>query len=110
MVKGSRYRESVRHVAVLERPNGLTQRQVDAIKTAMRLFVEEDLERGVSPQSTRPCSVCHRPRSAAGFVTYAEFHLCNQCATEYEISRAQGIVRTINDFPAHRAKRGIEVA
>ena len=110
MVKGSRYHGSARYVAVLQPPNGLTQRQVDAIKTAMHLFVEEDLERGVLPQSTRPCSVCRRPRSAAGFVTYGEFRLCNQCATEYEISRAQGIVRSINDFLARHAKRGIEVA
>jgi len=110
MVKGSRYHGSARYVAVPQPPNGLTQRQVDAIKEAMRLFVEEDLERGVPPQSTRPCSVCRRPRSAAGFVTYAEFHLCNQCATEYEISRAQGIIRSINDFPARRARRGVGVA
>jgi hypothetical protein len=110
MVKGSRYHRSARDVAVPQAPNGLTERQVDAIRTAMRLFVEEDLARGVLPQNTRLCSVCRQPRSAAGFVTYADFHLCNQCATEYEISRAQGIVKSISDFPERRAKRGAGVA
>jgi hypothetical protein len=110
MVKGSQYQGSAGYVAVSQPPNGLTQRQLDAIKTAMQLFVEEDLERGIPPQSTRLCSVCRRPRFAAGFVDYAEFCLCNQCATEYEIYRAQGTVRSIDEFLTRRAKHGIEVA
>lgn len=85
--------------------NGLTERQVEAIKGAMHAFVEEDLERGVPPWSTRICTACRCLRLAAGFVAYDGLLLCNECATEYELSHARGLVSTTEEFLAAAGSR-----
>lgn len=101
MTRDSQHHESVRTATIGRTPGRLTERQVEAIKAAMRLFVEEDLERGIPPQSTCPCSACGHPRFAPGFVVYGDIRLCNECATDYEISRAQGVISTIDEFVSH---------
>lgn len=105
MTRESQHHESVRTATLGRTPCQLTERQVEAIKTAMRLFVEEDLERGVPPQSTCLCSACGRPRFAPGFVVYDDIRLCNECATDYEISRVQGPISSIDEFLARPLAR-----
>lgn len=97
----SQRRESVPTATIGRTPGRLTEGQVEAIKAAMRLFVEEDLERGMPPQSTSPCDGCGRPRLAPGSVLYGGTRLCNECATDYEIARAQRAINSIDDFLAH---------
>ena len=86
-------------VRVLPRAaRSLTPGQVQAIRTVMQLFVEEDLAAG--PPRTRPrwCAGCEAPRPGAGFITYECADLCHGCATAYELARARGTVHTPGEF------------
>src|SRR5438132_5894308 len=60
---------------VFERP--LTPTQVESIRAAMRVFVEDDLARGIAPSSRFYCDGCERGRPAAGFIQYGRYSLCN---------------------------------
>jgi hypothetical protein len=76
----------------------LTPRQVEAIAAVMRLFVDDDLANGVSPERMRPCDACGQERPAPGFVRYDGGELCNPCATEYEVRRARGVTQSIGVY------------
>lgn len=81
-------------------PRTLTAAQVRAIRTAMHTFVEEDLAFGSARPARRWCVRCESNRPAAGSISYECGDLCNACATEYELSRARGLVWSPNDFIA----------
>lgn len=76
----------------------LTAQQVEAIRTAMHLFVEEDLARGERTPAPRWCGRCEQERPGAGFIHYEARDLCNACATVFELTRARGIVRNLPEF------------
>ncbi|MGH2588422.1 MAG: hypothetical protein ACRDJE_26170 [Dehalococcoidia bacterium] len=76
----------------------LTAAQVRAIRTAMQIFVEEDLAFGRGKSAHRWCVRCEGERPAAGFIAYEGGDLCNECATLYEIARAQGLVLSPREF------------
>jgi hypothetical protein len=84
---------------------GLTRQQRQAIREAMRTFVEEDLARGIPADRLERCDACARERPAAGFVTYQAARLCNDCATGYEILRTQGDVRDVGQFLRDRRRQ-----
>lgn len=87
----------------------LTPDQVRAVAAVMRLFVEDDLANGVSPARGLWCDACERMRPAPGFIRYEQRQVCNACATEYEIQRARGLVRSIKEYlTAVRARRNAE--
>ena len=81
-------------------PRVLTLRQERAIRTAMQTFVDDDLAFGSLRSAQRWCDCCRAQRSAPGFVDYECGALCNRCATEYELSRARGLVLTPAEFLA----------
>lgn len=81
-------------------PRTLTAAQVRAIRTAMYTFVEEDLAFGATRPARRWCVRCQEDRPAAGFISYECGDLCNACATQYELSRARGLVWSPNEFLA----------
>jgi hypothetical protein len=64
----------------------------------MHLFVEDDITRGTQPWDRRYCDACERLRSAAGFVQYARYSLCNLCAIEYEVANARGFALTAGQY------------
>jgi hypothetical protein len=70
----------------------LTASQINAIRAAMKLFVEDDLARGVLGSGRIYCDGCERPRPSAGVITYGRYVLCNNCAIEYEVARARGAI------------------
>ena len=74
-----------------------TPGQIRAVYTAMRILAEDDRERG-APLDTVECTACRRDRPAAGAVRYAEAHLCNGCATDFEVLRLAGIVVDVAFF------------
>ncbi len=84
----------------------LTPRQKAAVQAVMRMFVEEDLARGVSPKQRLHCAACRRPRPMPGFVRYGEHLLCNDCATAYEIARLRGQARCADEFVRQRVGEG----
>lgn len=76
----------------------LTDSQLGAIRTAMQLFVDDDLSRGLEVDRRLYCEACERKRPAAGFIQYGRYMLCNACATEYEIAHAGGLATNIGHF------------
>lgn len=76
----------------------LSDKQIESIRSAMLLFVEDDLARGVSAGSRIYCDACERPRPAAGLIKYERYVLCNVCAVEYEVARARGLVATAGRY------------
>ena len=79
----------------------LTAAQERAIRTAMQIFVEEDLAFGARRAALRWCVRCAAERPGAGSIDYECGSLCNPCATAYELARAQGLVRTPAQFLDH---------
>lgn len=78
--------------------HSLSPGQRHAIREAMRTLVDEDLERGVNPRSEMGCPACGERRSIAGAVAYEGVQLCNECATAYELRRAEGDVESLGEF------------
>ncbi|HZU77271.1 MAG TPA: hypothetical protein VFA70_10940 [Dehalococcoidia bacterium] len=76
----------------------LSAAQIEAIRAAMRLFVEDDLARGMVRQSRLYCDACEQARPAAGFIHYGRYALCNACAIEYEVARTRGQVTTAGQY------------
>jgi hypothetical protein len=79
-------------------PKTLTRAQVDAIRRAMKTFVEEDIAFGERCTSHRRCARCVQERPGAGFVDYDGGSLCNECAITYEVARATGAARSVAHF------------
>ncbi|HZQ36562.1 MAG TPA: hypothetical protein VFD32_11555 [Dehalococcoidia bacterium] len=76
----------------------LSHGQIEAIRSAMQLFVDDDLARGVRRTDRMYCDACQRPRPAAGVIRYGRYALCNCCATEYEVARAKGALASPGQF------------
>ena len=81
----------------------LSPGQVTAIRAVMRLFVEDDLEHGVSPQDSIHCDACRTAQPAPGFIRYDGDLLCNPCAVDYEIARASGLVLSAHQYIRDRS-------
>jgi hypothetical protein len=88
--------------APLHKPHPLSERQVGAIRTAMRLFVQDDLALGRASTGRLYCDACELPQPAAGFIQYGRYQVCNACATEYELVRARGLARSVGQFVRDR--------
>lgn len=81
----------------------LTPQQVESVRAIMRLFLEEDLARGVPADRRLLCGCCGLTKWAAGFVLYGRTPFCNDCAAELELSRLRGRCDTAAEFLASRA-------
>ncbi|MGD9889967.1 MAG: hypothetical protein AB7R89_21335 [Dehalococcoidia bacterium] len=77
-----------------------TPGQIRAVYTAMRIIAEDDRERG-APLDTVACTACRRDRPAAGAVRYGAAHLCNGCATDFEVLRLAGIASDVDAYLRH---------
>lgn len=76
------------------RASRLTARQILAIYGVMRLLRDDR-----PPLSSAiDCRGCKRRRRAHGSVTYDDRLLCNGCATDYELLRAAGLTRELQEF------------
>ena len=84
----------------LPQTRNLTAAQVRAIRTVMQIFVEEDLAFGTRRSAQRWCVRCEGDRPGAGSIDYECGSFCNPCATDYELARARGVVRTPHEFLA----------
>jgi hypothetical protein len=76
----------------------LTPNQIDAIRAVMRLFIDDDLGRGLDPHTTLYCDRCESAQPAAGSVRYGRFTFCNGCSTEFEIARGRGLIEHEGEF------------
>ena len=83
-------------------PRTLTAQQTAAIRAVMRLFVDDDIAKGVSHDQRLHCDACERARPAPGYIRYDGRVFCNSCAIEYELARARGLIRTVTQFLRER--------
>jgi hypothetical protein len=81
-----------------DRQHALSHTQLAAIRAAMQVFVEEDLEQGMTGAQRVFCDACELPRPRPGAIRYQPYLLCNRCATAYEVARAARWVRTAGQF------------
>ncbi|MHB8573915.1 MAG: hypothetical protein ACYDCQ_01150 [Dehalococcoidia bacterium] len=84
--------------AIAQVGRALTPSQIEAIRTVMRLFVDDDTARGVDPRCTLVCQRCAGPRPAIGSVRYERYTFCHECSIEYEIVRARGLIEAPAEF------------
>ncbi len=80
------------------REEPVSTRRLLAIRQVMRLFVEDDLARGISPSLRYYCHACREYQPAAGFMHCGTYQLCNACATTYELACAQGELQELEQF------------
>lgn len=82
------------------KPTGreLSAAQVEAAAAIMRLFVDDDLERGIRPEQVGWCHACQTWQPLAGAIPYDEVVFCNACAATYELARLRGVAPPASGF------------
>ena len=78
--------------------NDVSVAQAEAIREIMRIIVDDDLAKGVSPGDSAVCDHCRQVKPAPGFIDYDHHKLCNDCSCEYELARVQGLVHSPGQF------------
>jgi hypothetical protein len=61
-------------------------------------LAQEHLAMGLSTSTKVICHNCGNAKSIVGSVRYGRYRLCNDCALQYELTKAEGNVQTIEDF------------
>jgi len=69
-----------------------------AVTERIRGLALKELQTGVSPSTRVICHNCGYAKPLAGAVRYGRYRLCNDCALQYELAKAEGNVQTIEDF------------
>jgi len=69
-----------------------------AITQRIRSLALEHLQAGVSNSTMVICHNCGRAKPLAGVVRYGRYRVCNDCALNYELAKAEGDVQTIENF------------
>jgi len=73
----------------------------------MRIFVQDDMAHGVDARQTLFCSRCQGQRRAIGSVRYERLILCHECSTDYEITRARGLVELAAEYVERFPQRAV---
>ena len=68
------------------------------ITEAIRSLVQKHAEVGVSSGSRAICHNCGHAKPLVDSVHYGRYRLCNDCALRYELAKAQGDVKNVEDF------------
>ena len=58
----------------------------------------EHMHAGISTQSMVICDKCRKVKTLAGAARYGSYWLCNDCALGYELAKAAGDIKSIEDF------------
>lgn len=76
----------------------LTPRQIAAVGEAMKLFIEDDVRKGITHEQRIYCEACEQPRPLAGAISYGHYLFCNACATEFEVAQTGGLALSAGQF------------
>lgn len=68
------------------------------ITERIRSLLQKQLEMRVPASIKVICHNCGYAKPVAGAVSYGCYRLCNDCALQYELAKAEGDVQTIEDF------------
>lgn len=58
----------------------------------------EHMQAGISTQSMVICDNCRKVKPLVGSARYGPYRLCNDCALGYELAKAAGDIKSIEDF------------
>src|SRR5581483_12417760 len=76
----------------------LSEQQRQAVRDAMRCFLDDDLACGITGEFH--CPACAQERSKAGAIKYSLYgfskterplEFCNDCSTDYEMAHLSGV-------------------
>lgn len=76
----------------------LSDVEKQVITERIRSLLQKHLEIGVPTGTKVICHNCGYAKPVAGVVHYGHYRLCNDCALQYEVAKAEGDVQTIEDF------------
>jgi uncharacterized protein (DUF983 family) len=76
----------------------LSELERKRITESIRGLVQKHAEAGVSSGSRAICHNCGHARPLRGSVHYGRYRLCNDCALSYELAKARGDIKNVEDF------------
>ena len=76
----------------------LSESKREEIFRRMRSLVQTHLQAGISAGSLVLCHNCGYAKPLVGAIRYGKYRLCNDCALKYELKKAEGKVKNIEDF------------
>ena len=76
----------------------LSDSERKAIIQRIHGLATKELQTGVSPSTRVICHNCGHAKPLAGAVRYGRYRLCNDCALQYELAKAEGDVQAIEEF------------
>lgn len=76
----------------------LSESEKEEISRKIRGLALTHLKAGVSTGSLVLCHNCGYAKPLIGATRYGEYRLCNDCALRYELAKADGRVKNIEDF------------
>ena len=68
------------------------------IEKRIRSLTHSHLDSGIFTGSRLICHNCGYAKPVIGAAQYGNYRLCNDCALRYELNRAEGSVKNIEDF------------
>lgn len=76
----------------------LSDAEKEKIVQEVRGLVQCHQSMDVSAGSRVICHNCGYAKPLVGVARYGKYRLCNDCAVRYEIARAEGAVKSIEEF------------
>ena len=76
----------------------LSDSEKERITQGVRSLVQSHLNLGISTGTRVICHNCGYAKPMIGAVRYGKYRLCNDCAVRYELAKAGGSVKNIEDF------------
>jgi hypothetical protein len=84
----------------------LSDNERKVITERIRHLRLEHIHAGISTQSMVICNNCRKVKPLVEATHYGHYRLCNDCALDYELAKAMGDIKSIEDFiPASRSTR-----
>jgi len=66
----------------------------------------EHMRAGISTQTMVICDNCRKVKPLVGSARYGPYRLCNDCVLGYELAKAVGDIKSIDDFILAEARQG----
>lgn len=76
----------------------LSDSEKERIIQGVRSLVQSHLSLGISTGSRVICHNCGCAKPLVGAARYGKYRLCNDCAVRYELAKAEGAVKSIEEF------------
>lgn len=78
--------------------SNLSESERKMIEKRIQSLAQPHMSYGIFTGSRSICHNCGYAKPVIGAVQYGNYRLCNDCALQYELYRAEGSVKNIEDF------------